>query len=147
MANPTLHTPIRWTLHRAAGETGFARQTVRNRLVTAGISPGDDDCYSTQEILRALYGDSDGEKLRKLRAEADLAEMERDERSRSLISSEVVEEVWTEVLTNMRGAVQSLDLDRKQKHQILETLRAIKLSDYKQTTAAQSSDDDSAESD
>jgi phage terminase Nu1 subunit (DNA packaging protein) len=138
--------PLRWTLTRAAEETGFARQTVKNRLTSTAQEAGKDGCYSTAQVLAALYGDYDGERLRKLRAEADLAEMERDERARSLIPAAIVEATWTDVLQNLRGVVMGFDLTRQQRHQMLETLRAIPIHEY-QAPGEQAGGDDSTEGD
>jgi len=136
--------PLRWSLNRAAEEFGFARQTVKNRMVSRAVKPGADGCYSTAEVVAALFGDLAGEKLRKLRAEADLAELERDERTRSLIAAEVVSMVWTDALTNLRAIVMAADIPKVTRAQLIKQLQEIPLCDYKEP-AAQDGEDDSAE--
>ena len=132
---------FRWSVNRAAGETGFARQTIANYLAASQAKPGEDGCYSTQEIMSAIYGDMDGEKLRKIRAEADLAEMERDERNRSLIPAPIVEAVWLDVMTNLRGVVLAFEMSKEQRHQLIKLLRAIPISEYTEAKLQSSAED------
>lgn len=123
--------PVRWSLNQAAGEFGFARQTVKNRLVAAGISPGEDSRYSTADLLRALYGDLDGEKLRKLRAEASLAELELARAEKSVLDVGIVARVWADELGNLRGAVLNCtSISKVDRHQLLKALHDLPLAAY-----------------
>ena len=125
-------TPLRWSLNRAAEETGFARQTVKNRMVVAGINPGEDGCYSTQQILAALFGDYEGERTRKTKAEANLTEAKLAQIERTTLDTADVEAVWRDILANLRGVVQAFDMSKEQRHQLIGLLREIPLTEYVQ---------------
>jgi hypothetical protein len=133
--------PVRWTVGRAAAEFGVDRKTLDRRIVDAGVKPStEDDCYSTAQIIAAVFGDLDAEKLRKMRAEADLAEMERDERARSLLAAEVVSAVWLDALTGLRAVVMAADVPKTTRAQLLKQLRDIPLNGYEKTPAPDDAD-------
>ena len=132
-----------WTVSKAANEFGLDRHTLQKRLTLAGVQPAEEG-YTTRDIVRSVYGDMDGEKLRKMSAEADLAEMERDERSRLLISSETVAKVWTDALANLRAQVMAADLPKVTRAQLIKSLKEIPIRDYTETTAP-AGDDDTAD--
>jgi hypothetical protein len=122
--------PWRWSLNKAAEEFGCTRQTIKKRVVRAGINPGDDGMYSTKEIVSAVFGDKEGETIRKLKAEADLAEMERDERAAILLPADVVQQVWESALGEWRAIVAGFDIPKAARHRLLEQMKRIPINDY-----------------
>jgi phage terminase Nu1 subunit (DNA packaging protein) len=136
--------PFRWSLNRAADELGVARPKVRSRLARAGITAAADKTYTTKQILSALFGDKDAEELRKLTAEADVAEMKRDEMDGSLLPADVVEAVWQNAISEMKDIVTSLDIPDEARRRILAALRTIPIGDYTEEKAG-ASDADSSE--
>ncbi len=62
---------IRWTIEQAASEFGLNPRTVAQRVKSAGVVAGNDGRFSTFDIHRAICGDLEREKLRKLTEEAD----------------------------------------------------------------------------
>ncbi len=70
---PTAHTesPLRWQLRTAATEFGWTTESLGRKLNQAGQVPGADKCYSTAQIVSALFGNISAERLRKTAAEAD----------------------------------------------------------------------------
>jgi hypothetical protein len=48
---------MRWTIQRASADFGMHRDTLAKYLRREGIQPGPDGKYSTQEIVKAVYGD------------------------------------------------------------------------------------------
>ena len=82
--------PIRWTLGLAATEFGADRRTLSTRAKTSGQVPGEDGKFSTRQIDAIIHGDLAGEKLRKLRAEADMAERANREAEGATIAVERV---------------------------------------------------------
>ena len=57
----------RWTVAKAVSEFAVFRETIRAGLTRDAVKPGDDGCYTTKEIIGAIYGDMRGEQLRRLR--------------------------------------------------------------------------------
>ncbi len=136
--------PLKWSLNKIAEETGFARQTIKNKMVSGNIEPDSEGCYTTRQMLAAIAGDYHAEKTRMTAAQADLAEMERDERAHLLIASELVAKVWTEALGNLRATVMAADLPKVTRAQLIKQLKDIPICDYTETTAP-ASDEDSAD--
>ena len=122
--------PVRWTLRTAAAEFDVSRETLKGRLIRAGISPAADDRYSTKQILAALVGDFDGQKLRKLTAEADLAELARGEMDGKLLPASVVEAVWQDALGKMKDVIMATPMPDESRRQIMKSMQTIPLSEY-----------------
>jgi hypothetical protein len=55
---------LRWNLDAASREFNFSAQTLRAALNKNSAVPGDDNCYSTQQICDALFGALHLEKIR-----------------------------------------------------------------------------------
>jgi hypothetical protein len=68
--------PLRWSVERAAREFGLSVGTLRKALNKNSARPGEDGCYSTQEITAALFGELHLEKIRTQRALARKLELE-----------------------------------------------------------------------
>ena len=116
---------IRWTLGVAATEFGLDRRTMAERVRTSGAVAGEDGKFSTKQITAAVYGDLAGEKLRKMRAEADLAEMEVREKQKTSIPHEV----FFPELDRLHGAIASVirrsPLPPRDRDEILTELRGL----------------------
>src|SRR5262249_25475296 len=56
--------PLRWSIDAAAPEFGMGVNTLRKLLNQASVAPGEDLCYSTAQLLSAIYGRMHEEKLR-----------------------------------------------------------------------------------
>ena len=56
--------PLRWSIDAAAPEFTMSVNTLRKLLNQASVAPGDDGCYSTAQLLSAIYGRMHEEKLR-----------------------------------------------------------------------------------
>jgi len=120
----------RWSVNRAAVEFAVHPGTLARRLAAAEIKPDAAGTWSTRDICAAVFGDLAGEKLRKLRAEADLAEMERDEKERSLLPADIVEAVWSDTLASLRSIVNTADIPKVTKAQLIKQLHDVKDTAY-----------------
>jgi hypothetical protein len=56
--------PLRWSIDAAAPEFGMGVNTLRKLLNQASVAPGEDGCYSTAQLLSAIYGRMHEEKLK-----------------------------------------------------------------------------------
>lgn len=68
---------IRWTIRQAASEFGCDEKTMSNRLRRESLVPGEDGKFSTRQIVTGMFGDIGTHRLRKMKAEADLAELQK----------------------------------------------------------------------
>ena len=123
--------PIRWTISQAAGEFGMDRRTVDSRLKAAATVPASDGTFSTGQVVAALFGDLPGEKLRKLRHEANLAEMKDLQMRGDLIFASDVEGVWADAVVQTRKTIEEADyIPAKGRERLLKDLLKIKLANF-----------------
>lgn len=115
---------IRWTLGVAATEFGLDRRTMAERVKTSGAVVGEDGKFSTRQIAAAVYGDLAGEKLRKMRAEADLVEMQVREKQKTSIPMEVFSPVIDQLFGAIATVIRQSPLSEREREEILADLRA-----------------------
>ena len=82
-----------WTINLFCSETGLPYSTLKDRLAAQGHAPERGSRFTLRELIDALRNpvDLENEKLRKLSAEADLAEIERDTKRKQLVELETVQ--------------------------------------------------------
>lgn len=80
-----------WSIQRFCDEAKVIYGTVKSRLEAKGKKAERGSRFTLRELIDAYYGDLDAEKLRKLSAEADLAEIERDTKRKQLVELETVQ--------------------------------------------------------
>ena len=117
--------PIRWTLGLAATEFGLDRRTLSTRAKTSGQVPGDDGKFSTRQINAIINGDTAGEKLRKLRAEADLAELERDGLTKRLVPIDEVDHLGCHLIKGIMAVIGRSQLPADERDDIQDEVRAM----------------------
>ena len=118
-------TSLRWTLSMAASEFEVDRRTITTRVKAAGILPGEDGKFSSAQINKAIHGDLAGEKLRKLRAEADLAEMERDTLAKNSIPMALIDSMFNRTATGIRAIITRSRLTEQEQDDILSDIRSM----------------------
>lgn len=136
---------IRWTLIRAASEFGVDRKTMTDRLKSAGIEAGKDDCFSTADICRAIFSDLEAEKIRDTRAAAKLKEIAIEDKLRNSIPVALVEKVWSATIIDLRQKILYAEIPDQTKQEILKDLQAIPIDEY--FTATGSRGEEAAEAD
>jgi hypothetical protein len=138
--------PLRWTLGLAATEYGLDRRTLSTRAKTSGEVPGLDGKFSTKQVAAIIYGDLAGEKLRKLRAEADLAEIERDALRKETISMAELGPLIDHIGMTTRGIILNSSMSEQEKQDVFTSLRgfaeAMESKDFKLPGKDQTAQDD-----
>lgn len=102
------HKQKRWTVTEAASETGRSRETIKRGLSKAGEKVSADGTFSTKQLLAALIDDLKEAKARKERAEAELKELELQEKRRELIPMQEVSQLINTVLGAVVESVKSM---------------------------------------
>lgn len=128
---------LRWSINSAGDEFSIDKNTLKKRLTALGLTPGKDGCWSTKEITTAIYGSLDFERTRKLRAEADKAELERAEKEGELVPLARLIDFVTDVGLTIRQRVLSLELPDNEKDDILAELKKV-IDDRRITNSVQS---------
>lgn len=125
----TKYKPIRWTIAQAASEFNWDKDTLTKALKRAGVEGGN-GTFSTNEILVACYGDIDHEKLRKVRAEADVLELTlAKERSKVLVADDVTR-VWADIAVAIRQIIKGSNLSDSEKNECLRQIRELNVEDF-----------------
>ena len=60
---------LRWSLYKASREFGCGETSLGQKLAECGEVAGPDECFSTSQLLRSLYGAVYAERLRKVKEE------------------------------------------------------------------------------
>jgi phage terminase Nu1 subunit (DNA packaging protein) len=125
----TKYKPVRWTIAWAASEFNWDKDTLAKALKRGGVE-GEDGTFSTNEILVACYGDIDHEKLRKVRAEADVLELTlAKERSKVLAADDVIR-VWADIAVAIRQIIKGSNLSDSEKNECLRQIRELSIEDF-----------------
>lgn len=128
---------MRWTIELAAREFDIDRRTLAKNLIAADIMPDESDGrFSTKQITTAVFGDLEREKIRRERAEADLAEMKRDEKRRELVPFVAVDQTWTAIVAAIRQEILAAKLPPDLEKRLLGNLRNLTPRDYTARTRA-----------
>lgn len=138
--------PVRWTLRAASHDFDIHRETLTKRLALQGIVCGEDECFSTADICKAIYGDLDGEKLLLTREQRIKAERENATAAKQLIPADVVERVWSSTIIEFRQRVLGSGIDGQLKKELLEILTETTRDEYF-AAAIKSLETDTQESD
>jgi phage terminase Nu1 subunit (DNA packaging protein) len=122
---PAKSNPVRWSLLHAQAEFGVDRKTLQKRLNAEEVEPGKDGKYSTKQIASAVFGDIQGERLRKTREEADNLALKNAELRGELASVEAVKSIGAEFCLSMRAKILASQLEQEAKNEILADIAAM----------------------
>jgi len=120
----------RWSIEAAAGDFHVDRKTLKNRIRSLGIEPGEDNKFSTWDICRARFGDYSGQRLRKLTAEGDLLELELGKERKEMIPWKEVFSVYENVFTAVKMKILGSSLSETEQDKILNDLADLKNAEF-----------------
>ena len=119
--------PLRWSIERVGIEFGLASQTLRKSLAKTSATPDADGLFTTKQIIAAVYGAFDQEKLatqkqwtRKYEianAVAEASVLDRSELARGLAT----------IADAMTSRIMSADVPRSVKEDLLTDLAGLPL--------------------
>lgn len=116
---------IRWSFEMAGAEFGMDRRVVATRAKTAGIEPGKDGKYSTFDIARAIFGDIQGEQLRKTREEADKIALANAKDRNKLVETERVIKFCNGIGVVLRQKLLASSLTDDEKDELLAEIKKL----------------------
>lgn len=120
----TREESIRWSILLACREFGWKRERLTQRIRTLAIEPGDDDCFSTQQMASVILGDKESETVGKIAADRKKIETEVETMKKERIPVEVVNSVNAEAF----GAIAAILKAHKGKMLTDETISDIQSS-------------------
>ena len=116
-------------MQRASVEFGLHRETLAKYLRREGIQPGADGKYSTQEIVRGVYGDLRTEQTRETRLRADKLEHELALERKEVIPVSAVYEVLESCFIAVKMKIYASGMSDLEKEQILLDLVGLREAD------------------
>lgn len=122
----TIEQPSRtWTINRFCSETQLAYSSVKDRLAAQGHEPERGSRFALRELIDALRNpvDLENEKLRKLSAEADLSEIERDLKRGELVSLETVQADFSRWAHRIKSVIERHVSDEIARTEIFRAIR------------------------
>ncbi len=99
---------MKWAVGNAATEFEVDRSTLSKRLKHADAKPDGDGKFSTAQICAAMFGDYGSHRARKMAADADTAEDERDKSRRKLMDADQVMRAWESIILPAKQRLQSI---------------------------------------
>jgi len=122
----TIEQPSRdWTINRFCSETGIPYNSLKDRLTRSGHAPERGSRFTLRELIDALRNpvDIDAEKLRKLTAEADLSEIERDMKRGQLVELDTVQADFARWAHRIRSVIERHVSDETARTEIFRAIR------------------------
>ena len=115
--------PLRWSIDAAAPEFGMGVNTLRKLLNQASAAPGEDGCYSTAQLLSAIYGRMHEEKLRTQEQLTKKYELANRVTEGQLVDKEALIQGFTQLGEALREVVmRDQNLSRESKEDFLHNL-------------------------
>ena len=121
---------VRLTVSAAAIAAGVDRKTLQRRLNEAKEAPAADGKFELAQIFHALCGGLQNAKLRSALANAELDELDLAERRHEMLSAFAVESTWMDIITTCRSIIESAEMPRASRMQLLKQLQAIPIKEY-----------------
>lgn len=109
----------------AQKEFGAHRDTLKAKLIRNGEQPAKDDTYSTAQIVAAIFGDIESEKLRKVKEEADKLSLANRQTRGDLISVDDAIAIAQRFASAARQAIVMSKLSPEEKNAVLSELRGL----------------------
>jgi hypothetical protein len=130
----TKNASIRWSQHMVALEFDIDDHTVGKKLRAINAIPADDGCFSTKQIIEALFGDQDVElvraRIKDTNASAFMKEMKADNLLRNNIPAAMVEKVWADYIRDLKEKIQQSSLSLGERNELLKDLGSIPVDKY-----------------
>ena len=141
-ARPPIDAPIRWSIRKVTTEFGIAETTLKTGLKRHGISPGEDQRFTTQQIAKAIF-DNERYDARLKEAKTRTAEDEAEEvhnrlllQRGTLLRTETVEACFVEIFTQIAQCIRHLPhLTREHKESALKILHDFRFDSTKEITS------------
>lgn len=120
-----LTKPHRWTASRVSHELPIDRDAFVRRAKRMDILPGEDGCWSTAQVFKALHGDLDGERLRLMAEQADKIALENEKTRMNQVSYDCVIRGASRFIAILKARLSASTMSEDEKTQILTELHGM----------------------
>jgi hypothetical protein len=117
--------PLRWSVEAASREFGLVPPTLRKSLAKASTRAGADGCYSTKEIVQAVFGDLAGEKLLTQKQLTKKYTLENRITEGAYVDRAALKALFAGVADAMKSRIESSSLTREEKSDLLVELSSV----------------------
>jgi hypothetical protein len=117
--------PLRWTLSKAARELDVTEYLLGKRLKDGGELPDSGGCYSTSQLIRAMFGSLHVERLRWTKEQADKVALENAILRSEYLPRQKLARLFGEIAFGMKEIIRASDLGRVSQDDLLRSLAAI----------------------
>lgn len=124
-------TSLRWTVEQAGREFAVHRTQVSARLRQTHQVAGPDGCYSTAQMVAAIYGDKHHEELRRTKEEADKLALGNAKSRRELLDSDAVYRFFEGYFIVIRQRILASKLSREEQDALLLELHGLSYDEIK----------------
>lgn len=123
---------IEWSTEQAAAEFDINPRTLSKRFKQLGIEPSlaGGKRFSTKQVCSAVFGDIDGERLRKTKLEADLLELENGRLKSELLPRDEVLRTWSDVIVSIRQVIKGSHLSDTEQRECLRHIKELNVEDF-----------------
>jgi hypothetical protein len=98
--------------------------------IKSGIEPGADECFSTQQICAMIYGDKEKAAIKKLEAEARIAERKDAEAAGKMISVESAARINANIAVPIRQMILTSSMPNEERIEILTQITRLENVDF-----------------
>ena len=124
-SNLPQNEPLRWNIDVAGREFGFASPTVRKMLNKSGAIPDEGGCYTTRQLIGAIFGAIDLEKLRTQEQITRKYQLDNAIVEASVVNKVAVMKVLAQVADSMVHRITASSLQRHKQEDLLRDLSSI----------------------
>src|SRR6516165_11726968 len=117
--------PLRWNFDAMSREFNFSIPTLRAALAKNSAGPGEDGCFSTQQICDALYGALHLEKIRTQRATTERITLENQITRTEVLNRAELMKVFSAVADEMVYRIQASGLSPEEKSDLQRSLASV----------------------
>jgi hypothetical protein len=141
---------LRWSLDAACREFGITSHTLHKRLVAVNERADlEDKCYSTEQIITAVFGSIQGERLREVREKADNLALKNASLRGELLDRMELAKALEPIFLAVRQIISASSLSKEMRDDLLNTIATFPLSvanvAVKQRKQLRAKDDDDGE--
>lgn len=119
--------PLRWSARAVLQEFEVSQSLLNARLDDVEERPGEDNCYSTKQIVNALFGTLRDARLKKLKLESERLELENAELRGEMLPKSELMRVFSELSAVMLEIIKSSKLSAQERVDLREALANIEI--------------------
>ena len=115
----------RWTIDAASQEFGCDSESLSKSLKRSGAEPASDRTFKTLQIVRALFGDYESNRVRKISTEADLLEITLAKTRGELVETDLVFRHTENIFNLTRSGILNSGLLPAERDDLILTLQKL----------------------